>query len=202
MIYLNIRKGIIMGQLNLEYVWNEFSSGLRSFIVSRVKNESDADDILQDVFLKIHNNLQNLKDQSRIRPWVYQITRNLIADHFRSRNINYTETEIPDISDFPGSSLKLMDTAVEDLIQMMDELSPEFCEALCLTEIEGLSQKEYAERKGLSYSGAKSRVQRARIMLKDLLFKCCHYQFDRYGTVIDIQPNCCCCCDHRDKTEN
>lgn len=183
------------------YVWNEFSSGLKSFILSRVKNEPDADDILQDVFLKIHYNLHTLKDQSRIRPWVYQITRNLITDYFRSKNINSSETEFPDISDFPVSSLKLMDTAVEDMIQMMGELSPESCEALCLTEIEGLSQKEYAEKKGISYSGAKSRVQRARMMLKDLLFKCCHYQFDRYGTVIDIQPKCCCCCEHQNKSE-
>lgn len=188
------------GQLKMEYVWSEFSSGLRSFIVSSVKNESDTDDILQDVFLKIHNNLQSLKDQSRIRPWVYQITRNLITDYFRSKKSNYSETEFPDVADFPVSSAKLMNTAVEDMIQMMDELSPEYCEALCLTEIEGLSQIEYAERKGISYSGAKSRVQRARMMLKDMLLNCCHYQFDKYGTVIDIQPECCCCSAHEHKT--
>jgi RNA polymerase sigma-70 factor (ECF subfamily) len=76
----------------------------------------------------------------------------------------------------------------------MNGLPTEYCEALCLTEIDGVTQKEYAEKKGLSYSGAKSRVQRARMMLKDMLLECCHYHFDKYGTVFDIQPKCCHCC--------
>jgi RNA polymerase sigma-70 factor (ECF subfamily) len=86
-----------------------------------------------------------------------------------------------------------MDTAVSDMIKFMNDLPADYCEALCLTELEGISQKEYALRKGISYSAAKSRVQRGRAMLKDLLLQCCHYSFDKYGTVIDIQPNCCCC---------
>jgi RNA polymerase sigma-70 factor (ECF subfamily) len=89
---------------------------------------------------------------------------------------------------------KFMDIAIGDMIKMMDEMPDEYCEALCLTELEGLSQKEYADKKGLSYSGAKSRVQRARLILKNMLLQCCHYQFDKYGTAIDIQPKCCCCC--------
>jgi RNA polymerase sigma-70 factor, ECF subfamily len=61
-----------------------------------------------------------------------------------------------------------------------------------------LSQKDYAKKTGISYSGAKSRVQRAKIKLKDLLMKCCHYQFDKYGTVIGIYPAGCCCCTESD----
>jgi RNA polymerase sigma-70 factor, ECF subfamily len=76
---------------------------------------------------------------------------------------------------------------------MMDDLPPEYCEALCLTELEGLSQKEYAERIRIPYSSAKSRVQRSRKLLRDMLLKCCHYEFDKYGTVLSISKNCCCC---------
>ena len=54
-------------------------------------------------------------------------------------------------------------------------------------DFEGMSQKEYADRLGISISGAKSRVQRAREKLKDLILKCCDYQFDKYGNVI----KCC-----------
>jgi RNA polymerase sigma-70 factor (ECF subfamily) len=178
---------------DIELVWNEFGSGLKSFILSKVKNEADASDILQDTYLKIHDNIDTLKDTTRIKAWIYQITRNLIIDYFRA---NYQKRPVPsDFSDLPARSAsdRLMDIAIRDMIGMMDELSPEYCEALCFTEIEGMSQKEYAEKRGLSYSGAKSRVQRARVMLKDLLLQCCHYQFDIYGTVIEIQPKCCCC---------
>jgi RNA polymerase sigma-70 factor (ECF subfamily) len=65
-----------------------------------------------------------------------------------------------------------------------------------MTELGGMSQKAYAEKIGISYSVAKARVQRAKIMLKDMLMKCCHYQFDKYGTVIGIYPVNCCCCPH------
>lgn len=179
---------------DIEAVWKELSSGLRSFIISRIKNDSDAEDILQEVFLRIHDNIHNLKDRSRIKPWIYQITRNLIADHFRDLNHNQKSIEPEhDIAETSGSH-DYMDEAISDMIKMMDKMSHEYCEALCMTEIEGLSQKEYAEKTGLSYSAAKSRVQRSRIMLKDMLLNCCHYQFDTYGTVLDIQPACCCCC--------
>jgi RNA polymerase sigma-70 factor (ECF subfamily) len=174
-------------------VWDQLSSGLKSFILSKVKNDADADDILQNAYIKIHENIHNLKDKSKIKPWIFQIARNLIIDYFRTdqrnRNVNQIVSELT----FNSASNKFMDAAISDMIEMMKELSPEYCEALCLTEIEGMTQKKYAERKGISYSTAKSRVQRARSALKDMLLKCCHYQFDKYGTVFDIQPKCCCC---------
>jgi RNA polymerase sigma-70 factor (ECF subfamily) len=177
-----------------EILWHGFSSGLKSFIYSKVKNIADTEDILQNVYLKLHDNLHSLKDESRIKPWIYQITRNMIIDHFRADNRNLNINELKSELKSTHSSGKFMDIAISDMIRMMDELSPEYCEALCLTEIDGMSQKEYAQMMGLSYSGAKSRVQRARLMLRDMLLKCCHYQFDKYGTVFDIQPKCWCCC--------
>lgn len=182
------------GQENIEAFWNDFSSGLKSFIFSKVKNITDTEDILQDTYIKIHYSINTLNDKDRIKPWIYQIARNLIIDYYRAKTrLRNTPDLLPDLSK-SSSSNELMDVAISDMVSMMEELSPEYCEALCLTEIEGMSQKEYAEKKGLSYSGAKSRVQRARSILKDLLLKCCHYQFDKYGTVVDIQPDCCCCC--------
>ncbi len=176
----------------LEALWIDFSIQLRSFIFSKVKNETDADDILQNVFIRIHNKLHTLDDESRIKPWIYQIARNMIIDYYRAgnRQTDFAETDLP--ASLPPESS--MQEAVDDMIKMMNGMPPEYCEALCLKEIEGLSQKEYAERKGLSYSGAKSRVQRARIMLKEMLLQCCHYETDKYGTVLDIQPRCCVCC--------
>jgi len=185
-------------RINIEIVWNEFSSGLRSFILSRVKNESDAADILQEAYLKIHDHIHTLKDETRVKSWIYQITRNLVTDYYRSKNNKNDISALATAAFSSSSPGRLMDTAISDMIKMMDDLAPEYCEALCLTEIEGLSQKEYAEKKGLSYSGAKSRVQRARLMLKDLMLQCCHYQFDKYGTVFEIQPKCCCCSTPKD----
>jgi RNA polymerase sigma-70 factor (ECF subfamily) len=173
-------------------LWELFREGLKSFIISRVKHEAEAEDILQDVFIRMHENLCHLKDSSKVKPWLYQVTRNLIIDHFRKKRLDTREYKI--MLPAKQNSERFMDEAVSDMLRMMDKLSPEYCEALCMTEIEGISQKEYAVRAGLSYSGAKSRIQRARLMLKEMLLDCCHYQFDRYGTVFNIEPGCCRCC--------
>ena len=57
-----------------------------------------------------------------------------------------------------------------------------------LSEIEGLQQQEVADRLGLSLSGAKSRIQRGRALLKGVLERCCHFEFDRRGNVMGYEP--------------
>lgn len=178
----------------VEDVWLRYENRLRAFIFSKVRNGSVTDDLLQELFIKIHENIDKVNNLSRLQSWIFQVCRNLITDHFRSLKKLQPEksTEITGVEDETDN--ELTSEALEDMIKMMNELSSEYCEALCLTDLDGLTQKEYAEKIGLSYSGAKSRVQRARIMLRDLLMHCCHYEFDKYGTVIEINPANCCCC--------
>jgi RNA polymerase sigma-70 factor (ECF subfamily) len=80
----------------------------------------------------------------------------------------------------------------ESVIQQLPE---KYKVALELSELQGMSQKELSEQLGISYSGAKSRVQRGREMLKELLTGCCHIESDRYGNIIDFRikwryPSC------------
>ena len=177
-----------------EKLWLRYGNKLKAFIISKVHNEAIADDILQDVFIKVHAKIDQINNDTKIQSWVYQITRNLIVDHFRS--IKREDQKSQYIFDDPEDNFSdnMMSEAMQDMVLMMEELSPEFCEAICLIEFEGMSQKEYAKKIGISYSGAKSRIQRARKMLKDMLMNCCHYQFDKYGTVLSISPKSCCCC--------
>ena len=177
----------------VEYLWKDFESKLRSFIYSKVPDKAITEDILQDVFIKIHLKIHTLKDESKLKPWLYQITRNRIMDYYRqNKPVNYPQLSGAE-HDEEESDNKVMDQAMQDMIGMMNDLPREYCEALCLTELEGLSQKEYAEKIGIPYSSAKSRVQRSRKLLKDMLLTCCHYEFDKYGTVLSISKNCCCC---------
>lgn len=178
---------------NTEELWTLFSDRLRAFIISKVKDESVANDILQEVFLRIHQNIDKLEDQSKVQSWIFQIARNAVTDYFRKASKSSQSNETFDQEE-ESKDYSIFDEAVRDMVSMMNRMPPEYCEALCLTELEGLSQKEYAEKIGISYSGAKSRVQRARTILKDMLMDCCHYQFDKYGTVLSIHPKCCCCC--------
>ena len=151
--------------------------------------------VLQEVFLRIHQHIETLKDTKKLESWVYQITRNAIIDSYR-RKEKLTETlDVPELADMtedlPDDDIMTeLFPAVRAMVKSLTELDQQ---ALILTEYQGLTQKKFGERLGLSFSGAKSRVQRAREKLKQMLLDCCHFEVDRRGHVIDCQPRCQCC---------
>ncbi len=67
----------------VEYLWKDFEAKLRSFIYSKIPDKAATEDILQEVFIKIHLKIGTLKDDAKLKPWLYQITRNLIVDYYR-----------------------------------------------------------------------------------------------------------------------
>jgi RNA polymerase sigma-70 factor, ECF subfamily len=175
----------------IEQIYTSFRDRLKQFIMGRIRDADTAEDILHDVFLKIHNNIHTLQDESKLESWIFRITRNEIIDHTRSRkhivdDVENLPTEVDD--DRPYKKI------AESLSEMIDTLPSPYREALILTEVEGISQKELAQRLGISVSGAKSRVQRARRMLKETLLECCHFEFDMLGKIIDYYPRECRTC--------
>ncbi len=176
-----------------EAIWREFSDQLKQFVRRRIVDTSLEDDILQDVFLKIHSRIATLKDSTKIRGWLYQIARNTIIDYYRNKTIKTAISE-PSLAFDELPQNEVFQDVASGLKTMIEELPEKYAQALLLTEFQGLTQKELAQRLGISVSSAKSRVQRARKMLKDSLMRCCHFEFDRYGTIIDSHPITCCCC--------
>ena len=169
-------------------VWNEFHERLLAFIVSRVSNHEDANDILQDVFIKIHQKLDSLKDSKKLKSWIYQITRNSIIDYYRGKK--GTKDENVDLTNFKeDGEIENIDLS-KCLIPFINSLPDKYKNALTSTELKGMSQKEYAESIGISYSGAKSRVQRAKAQLKDLFANTCKVQTDSYGNIISTDCSC------------
>jgi RNA polymerase sigma-70 factor, ECF subfamily len=180
-----------------EALWHEMHGALKGFITKRVPDKSTAEDILQDVFMRIHAHADTLKEPTKLESWIYQITRNAVVDYYRSRK---PEQEVPE-------TLPAQDELEEDdlahqlapcLRGMIQELPDKYREAIVLTEYEGLSQSDLAARLDLSFSGAKSRVQRAKEQLKGILLQCCHFELDRLGKIIDYAPNCNCGADQSD----
>jgi len=183
---------ISRADLRLETIWDQYSAQLLAFIRSRVADECEAEDLLQEVFLRIHLNLCCLQDLSKLESWVYQITRNAIIDYYRSRRDTFELREtLPAESDFDEEDAE--SELAPSLKELINELPAVYREALILTEYQGLSQKELAQRVGISLPGAKSRVQRARQMIRDMLLNCCHFELDRRGRIIDYHELCCCC---------
>jgi RNA polymerase sigma-70 factor, ECF subfamily len=177
-----------------EHVWAAFSAPLLHFIRKRVHEEATAEDLLQEVFLKVHQQIGTLKDARKLESWLYQIARNAIIDYYRSANPTIS-LESSDAFHLPEDSpdddiISELFPAVRTMVRSLPERDRQ---ALVLTAYQGLTQKELSERLGLSFSGAKSQVQRARDKLKQQLLACCHFELDRRGHVINYQPRCDCC---------
>lgn len=179
---------------NIESIWEEFSKPLKSFIGRRVKDDQDVDDVLQNVFYKIHNNIRSIREADRIHAWVYRIARNAITDYYRTQKSQGHTIELSeDMISENEDDLTANEEIAQCLKQMIDHLPEKDKQAILLTEFQNLTQKELSERMGLSLSGAKSRVQRARSKLKEMLLGCCHLEFDRLGNVIEYKHKCSDC---------
>lgn len=170
-------------------IWEQFGGRLRGFIRKRVDDPQDAEDLLQEVFLKIHTRLDTLEQEDRLLPWLYRIARNTILDYYRARRPSAPLPE--DLAEDPEPLEAEPEARLAAGLRNMIEacLPPDYQQALVLTEIEGMKQAELAAHLGLSVSGAKSRVQRGRQMLHQALTECCQFHFDRTGQLVDYHPH-------------
>lgn len=172
--------------MNTLNVWNNINARLTNFVFGKVKDSDLTKDIVQDVFLKVFSNVDTLRNKDKMVSWIYQIARNEIVSHFRKIRYNSLtkETELLEISEETLTS-----EVAECLRPLIHSLPEKYREALILADIEKIPQKELAQRLNISYSGAKSRVQRGREMLKLLMQECCTITTDVYGDILDYKIN-------------
>jgi RNA polymerase sigma-70 factor (ECF subfamily) len=172
--------------------WRDLEDRIRPFVARRVRSAADVDDVVQEVFVRIQRGLPSLRDEERFGPWVYRLARNAIVDHRRSAARNpLADSDPPEpVSGSPddeddGAVARQLAGYVAPFVAALP--SP-YREALTLTELEGLTQKEAAEMLGISVSGMKSRVQRGRQQLRGMLEDCCRIALDRRGRVVACEP--------------
>jgi RNA polymerase sigma-70 factor (ECF subfamily) len=175
--------------------WRDLRARLGAFVGRRVGNPEDAEDVVQDVFVRMQRNIGALSSAERLDAWAFRIARNAIADHYRS----------PKRRDVGGeAAAKAMDELAAEPIggetsndaraemarcvaPMVRGLPDDYRQAVELTELQGMTQAAAAERLGLSVPGAKSRVQRGRARLKEMLLRCCEIETDCRGRVVAFE---------------
>ena len=169
----------------IQEIWKDLHQELEKFVHSKVKDEDVAKDILQDVFLKIYQNVHTLSDCHKLTSWVFQITRNVITDYFRSLK---TSISIENIDIAEQESDEPIYQSLSNCINLkINSLPDKYKQAILLTSFQEYSQLELASTLGISYSGAKSRVQRAKEKLKILILDCDNVETDKQGDIIDYQ---------------
>ena len=176
------------------HTWDLFSEYVFNFIKTKVKTEEDAKDILQEVFLKIHLNIEKLKETEKIQSWIFNITRNTINDHWKKQKPTSSEKEIPELDSLENEDYTSYFEVC--LKSMISNLPDKYREAIQLSEIDNKKQKEIAETLNISYSGLKSRVQRGRVLLKNHFKECCNIQINKAGQIVsgDVEMEHCTMC--------
>lgn len=184
-----------------EFIWTACRAKITDFVKIRVSNNYHVEELVQEIFIKIHKNIDKLKDNTKLSSWVFTICRNTVIDYYRKNKPHFEPIDDFDIDEESNSDSlvdkderNLNDEIVSALQPMIGSLPEIYAQAIDLVELKGVSQVDLAQKLNISVSGAKSRVQRARQMIKESLMNCCHYEFDKYGTVIGVKPKCCCCC--------
>jgi RNA polymerase sigma-70 factor, ECF subfamily len=170
--------------------WKNLYDDLVQFVHSRIKNKPAAEDIVQEVLIKIHTRAEQLKSIDNFAAWVYRITVNAVTDHFRKHQKSIQAVDI----DWDTNQQELNECVEHCLAILLKRLPEKYRVALELTEIENRTQLEVAKILNISHAGARSRVQRARKMLRALMEHLYIIETDSYGNIIVCEDRHPCCC--------
>lgn len=169
-----------------DQLWQEHRERLVRFVRTRVADAATAEDIAHDVLMRAWIARDTLRDGRRFQQWLYQITRNAVIDYYRARRPTVPLTDaFPEPDSDEG---RVARGQLAHCIQPFVAALPDhYRAALELAELRGLTQQQTADELGLSLSGAKSRVQRARRMLADMVLECCRIEFDSAGGIMEYE---------------
>ncbi|MDP4178753.1 MAG: RNA polymerase sigma factor SigZ [Bacillota bacterium] len=172
-----------------EKLWTLYQNRLLEYIMDKVQNKYDAEDIFQEVFIKVNQSFYNISDKSSIQSYIYKAAKNTIIDYYRKKR------EIPigiegDISE-EFISNELSDNISKEMAyclrNILNDLPEKYQKPIKLYDIDGKKHKEVSKQLMISISGSKTRIQRGRQKLKKMLFKCCDFEFDAMGNVINYK---------------
>ena len=165
--------------------WSQHERELRAWRTHRLGNAQEAEDLLQDLFIKALGRNRQFCEMVNARAWLFAVARNTLTDHLRREK---DQVELPEDLQAPHEEPVPVDSLAACLPRALQELSAADREALTLCDLEGLTQEAYAELKGLNLPGAKSRVQRARKRLHEHLSTACQIRLDDTGRVCCFVP--------------
>ncbi len=182
-----------------EEMWREMLPQLRKFVRRRISDPDRADDLVAEILLRIHQNVASLDDRELLPNWVFRIARNAVIDEYRraGRSREQLAPTLPDQLTEPSVD-EDEPTAVRELSAclrpLLKGLSADQRDALEMVDLAGMTQADAAQQAGVSLSGMKSRVQRGRRRLAELLGQCCALILDGRGVPMDYEPRPGCGC--------
>lgn len=170
-------------------IWEIYQQQLQAYVRKRVPHTYDADDIVQTVLIKVMNYCEQKNNVKHIKPWLYSITQNTIADYYKRSKKIHPSDDLTGLSTEEGG---YDEDIFVWLYKFMDKLPGKYALPLRLSDIKGIPQKEIAEQLGLSLTATKSRIQRARKMLREKFDECGKVEVSEHQLIsYHITKSCC-----------
>ncbi|WP_169301396.1 sigma-70 family RNA polymerase sigma factor [Pontimicrobium aquaticum] len=169
-------------------LWVTYKSGLKYYILKKTKDENLADELSHEVLMKIYKSCCSGNEIKNIRSWMFQIAHNTVIDHLKKEGKFVDKvTEILETNE--NNTYKDVEEFVEPLIKLLPQ---KYATPLLLSDIEGISQIEVSKKMNLSLTATKSRIQRARKLLKEKIIECSNLETNTKGNPIsiEIKANC------------
>lgn len=170
----------------VEETYQQEKSRLLGFIRNRIPDETEAEDLMQDVFLRLILNSTGIQTIENITAWIYSVTRNRIVDFFRKKKSESLEEQqlqsassnevlalediLPSLGDNPEDKI-IADQILEEIEEALDEMPEEQREVFVYHEIENLSYKQIAEITGVNQNTLLARKRYAILFLRQHLQK-------------------------------
>ena len=175
-------------------IYDQYYAKVRRFILTLVKDEWAADDLIQETFLRIQKNLSSLRDSSKMSSWIFRIAYHLCQDHFRQLRVarkreSIDEEKIETLEDvFVQEEPIQKDLEQREMGQcvqnQIDLLPQSFRTVLVLFNLMELNHQEIAETLGITIENVKVRLHRARKKLKTILEEKCTFEKDERNVLV------------------
>ncbi len=176
--------------MRIDDVWPKYRARLKAFLHARVSNAADVEDLLQEISIKVFTGLPGLKDPSKLQAWLFQVADRAIIDFYRKSGRAEAHPDDLWYRREDPETRQALEGCVMPFIRGLPE---DTADMLMTIDIQGMSQRDYAASRGLSYSTLKSRVQKGRADLRKAFEDCCNISMDARGNIADVQkkaPQC------------
>jgi RNA polymerase sigma factor (sigma-70 family) len=161
-----IRACIAGNRAMQEELYRRFAPKMYAVCMRYANNADDAQDLLQEGFIKVYRNLEKFRAEGSFEGWVRRVFVNTSIEHFRRKNTLYSITEKEE-NVIEDSDITALDNLAEkDIIALVQELSPGYRTVFNMYVVEGYSHKEIGNILGISEGTSKSQLARAKAILQ------------------------------------